>query len=281
MLRSAVAWVLPLLLALRSAAAAADGPKPDPVARIDAVAREYGYDRPDAPGMSLLVIKDGKVLFKKAYGLADVEAKVPNTTATNFRLASVTKQFTAMAVLILVERGKLRLDSRLTDLLPDFPAYGRDVTVRHLLGHTSGLPDAFDLAPAGRGEQLRDRDLLEILRRQTAGEFPPGSRYRYSNTGYVVLGLIVEKVSGEPFAAFLKRNIFDPLGMSGTVAYEPGGPAVPDRAYGHTPAGDGFRRTDQNRTSATLGDGGIYSSVEDLYWWDRRSTRRSSSARTR
>ena len=186
-------------------------------AQIDAMIRGYGYDCQDAPGMSLLVIKDGGVLFKKAYGLADVEKKVSNTTRTNFRLASVTKQFTAMAILILMERGKLRLESQLTDFFQDFPAYGREITVRHLLNHTSGLPDAFALMPADQKEQLKDRDVLRILGQQKKGEFSPGSKYQYSNSGYVILGLIVEKVSGDSFAQFLKKNIFEPLGMLDTA----------------------------------------------------------------
>jgi CubicO group peptidase (beta-lactamase class C family) len=235
--------------------------------RIDAMIDVY--DRPDAPGISVIVIKDRTVLYKKAYGLADVEARVTNTTNTNFRLASVTKQFTAMAILILMERGKLGLESHLADFLPDFPAYGREITIRHLLNHTSGLPDYAALMPADQKEQLSDEDVLRILKQQTKGDFRPGSKFAYSNSGYVVLGLIAAKVSGKSFARFLEESIFQPLGMSSTVAYEPGISTVKHRAYGYTPSGKTFQRTDQSLTSATLGDGGIYSSVEDLYHWDQ------------
>ena len=185
--------------------------------RIDAMI--HVYDQPDAPGISVIVIKDQMVLFKKAYGLADVEAKVTNTTNTNFRLASVTKQFTAMAILILMERGKLSLEGRLADFFPDFPAYGREVTIRQLLNHTSGLPDYEALMPADQKEQLSDEDVLRILEQPTNGNFRPGAKFKYSNSGYVVLGLIAAKVSGKSFARFLDESIFQPLGMSSTVAY--------------------------------------------------------------
>jgi CubicO group peptidase (beta-lactamase class C family) len=237
------------------------------VARIDAMI--HAYDSPDAPGISVIVVKDHTVLYKKAYGLADVEAVVPNTTKTNFRLASVTKQFTAMAILILMERGKLSLESHLVDFFPDFPAYGREITIRQLLNHTSGLPDYAALIPADQKQQLSDEDVLHILKQATKGEFRPGSKFEYSNSGYVVLGLIAAKVSGMSFARFLEESIFQPVGMSSTLAYEPGISTIKNRAYGYTPSGKTFRRTDQSLTSATLGDGGIYSSVEDLYYWDQ------------
>jgi CubicO group peptidase (beta-lactamase class C family) len=271
---SAIEWMLPVLLLASFASNAANAAEAQQIrekdaAYINGLVHKYGYDRPDAPGMSVIVIKAGKVAFKNAYGLADVEARIPNTTRTNFRLASVTKQFTAMAILILMEQGKLRLESRLTDFFPEFPAYGREITVRQLLNHTSGLPDYGGLIPAGQKEQLKDKDVLRILEQQKDGYFPPGSKYEYSNSGYVVLGLIVAKVSGQSFARFLQANIFQPLGMSDTVAYESGISTVRNRAYGYTFEGDRFRRTDQSLTSATLGDGGIYTSVEDMFRWDQ------------
>jgi CubicO group peptidase (beta-lactamase class C family) len=236
-------------------------------AAMDAIVRPY--DRPDAPGVSVIVIKDGKVLYKKGCGLANVEARIPNTTRTNFRLASLTKQLTAMAILILAEREKLSLDGRLIDFFPDFPVYGRDITVHHLLSHTSGLPDYAAHIPALQKEQLRDHDVLHILKQQKSGDFPPGSKFAYSNSGYVLLGLVVEKVSGQTFARFLDENIFQPLGMFDTVAHEEGISTVKNRAYGYEPVEKDFRRRDQSVTSATLGDGGVYSSVEDLYRWDQ------------
>ncbi|HTS27045.1 MAG TPA: serine hydrolase domain-containing protein [Bryobacteraceae bacterium] len=227
------------------------------------------YSHANVPGASVIVIRDGKVLFRHAYGLADVEAHVAATTATNYRLASVTKQFTAMSILMLAERQRLSLDDDLTRFFPDYPAYGKQVTIRHLLTHTSGLRAYEDLIPAERTAQVHDIDVLDLLKRQTSTYFAPGSEWRYSNTGYAHLALIVEKASGMRFAAFLKKNIFDPLHMAGTVAYEEGVSTVRNRAYGYTERAGAFERTDQSVTSAVLGDGGIYSSVEDLFRWDQ------------
>lgn len=268
---SIIPGLFTLLLSASVAAFAGtvDSSKADDTSLIDTIVHKAGYDSPDAPGLSVIVIRDGKILTKKAYGLADVEAKTLNTTRTNFRLASVTKQFTAMAILILIKQGKLRLDSRLTDFFPEFPAYGKDITIRQVLNHTSGLPDYAAHIPAGQKEQLKDADVLRILENQASGNFLPGTKYEYSNSGYVVLGLIVAKVSGRTFAQFLTENIFQPLGMTDTVAYEQGISIVKNRAFGYSPTAGGFERTDQSITSATLGDGGIYTSVEDMYRWDQ------------
>jgi CubicO group peptidase (beta-lactamase class C family) len=227
------------------------------------------YDRADAPGACVLVVRRGKVVFKHAFGMANLEDRVAATTATNYRLASVTKQFTAMSIMILAERGRLSYDSRLTDIFPDFPDYGRRITIRHLLTHTSGLADYEDLIPEGTTVPVRDKQVLELLKTQRDTIFPPGSRFSYSNSGYATLALVVEKISGVSFAQFLEKNIFAPLRMTGTVAFEQGISTVSNRAYGYSAAGNGFRRHDQSLTSSVLGDGGIYSSVEDLYKWDR------------
>ena len=145
--------------------------------------------------------------------------------------------------------------------------------MRHLLGHTSGLLDYEELIPPGTTVPLKDKDVLDLVGKQDRLYFAPGSQFRYSNTGYALLALIVEKVSGRSFAQFLEENIFDPLGMAGTVAYEEGISKVERRAYGYSERDgerDGrFERTDQSLTSSVLGDGGIYSSVEDLWLWDQ------------
>jgi len=246
---------------------------------IDHIFREY--DGADIPGASVIVIKDGKVLFQKAYGLANLEEKTPSTVRTNYRLASLTKQFTAMGVMILAGRRRLSLTNSLSDFFPDFPAYGKHINLRHLLTHTSGLIAYEDLIPIGTPVPLKDRDVLLLLEGQDHTLFTPGTRFRYSNSGYALLALIIEAVSGISFAEFLKRNIFDPLGMSGTVAYEKGISTVRHRAYGYTRRGKLFERTDQSLTSSVLGDGGIYSSVEDLYKWDQALySTRLVSART-
>lgn len=251
-----------LLTALPWAGAAADFS-----ADIDALFKDF--DKPRVPGASVIAIRDGKVLYKKAYGLADLEAGTPATTKTNYRLASVTKQFTAMCILILADRGRLSLDDHITRFFPDYPAYGREITIRQLLTHTSGLRAYEELIPPGRTAQLKDMDVLDLLKQQTSAYFAPGMEYRYSNTGYAHLAMIVEKASGMKFAAFLKKNIFGPLKMHETVAFEDGVSTVRNRAFGYTKKGDAFERTDQSLTSAILGDGGIYSSVEDMFLWDQ------------
>lgn len=226
------------------------------------------YARPGLPGASLLVVRDGRVAYARGYGLAEVETGAPVTPRTNFRLASLSKQFTATAVMLLVAEGRLRYDDPVGPLLPELPTYARGVTVRQLLTHTSGLPDYEDFVPDTLTAQVHDHDIPALIARATGPLFAPGTRYAYSNTGYVLLALIVERASGERFADFLRERIFAPLGMTETVAHEEGRSTVSHRAYGYTVDSAGVRRTDQSATSATLGDGGIYSSAADLARWD-------------
>lgn len=256
-----------LLLLMTTAATAFAGLTADQTARIDTLFTTFA--KPEAPGASVMVIHQGKPVFARGYGLANLAQLVPCDRNTNFRLASVTKQFTAMAVLMLAERGKLLLDERLADFFPEFPAHGNQITVRQLLTHTSGLLDYEDEIPQGTTLPVLDQDVLRILMRQDKTYFPPGAQYRYSNSGYALLALIVEQRSGQTFARFLKQNIFTPLKMTNTLAYEPGLSVVPNRAYGHSLVDGEFKRTDQSLTSSVLGDGGIYSSVTDLFKWDQ------------
>ena len=227
-----------------------------------------------APGGAVLVIKDGRAVFSRGYGVTDLRSLGKIDAHTNFRLASVSKQFTAMAIILLVHDGKLRYDERLTDIFPDFPAYGRAISVRHLLNHTSGLQDYEDLMSAGRCVspekifQIKDAGVLTLLRQQTATKFAPGTSWEYSNSGYAVLAMIVEKVSDEEFGQFLQERIFGPLKMRNTVAYDRGKNEVLHRAYGHSRKEGVWQETDQSPTSAVLGDGGIYSSLDDLAKWD-------------
>jgi len=225
-----------------------------------------------SPGIAVLVRKDGKTIAQRGYGVRDLRTFTPIDARTNFRLASFSKQFTAMAVMLLEHDGKLRYDERLTQIFPDFPEYGRAITVRHLLTHTSGLPDYEELMGGGpwtEARQIRGDEVLALLKRQPAPEFAAGTRWAYSNSGYVVLGLTVAKVSGFPFGDFLRQRIFAPLHMDHTLVYDKGRNSVPNRAFGHTKQAQGFVETDQSSTSATQGDGGIYSNLEDLAKWDR------------
>lgn len=227
------------------------------------------YDRPGAPGAAVVLIDHGRPAFTRVYGLANLETGTPVTERTNFRLASLTKPFTALAVMLLVKDGRLRLDERVADLLPEFPAYGRNIRIRHLLTHTSGLRAYQDFVPESSTRQLKDRDVLMLLRRTDRLLFPPGSAFRYGDSGYAVLALVVEKVSGQPFAAFMRDRIFARAGMMSTVVWEPGVSEVRNRALGYASTPSGFRLADHSNTSTVLGDGGIYSSVRDLLAWDR------------
>lgn len=220
---------------------------------------------------------DGKAVFRHGYGVTDLRTRSSIDPQTDFRLASFTKQFTATCIMLLVRDGNLHYDDHLTDIFPELPEYGKAITVRNLLNHTSGLPDYEDIlmrqypnTPPDKIPQILDAGVLKLLEQQTAGQFPAGSKWQYSNSGYAVLAMIVEKVSGKPFGQFLHDRIFAPLKMNHTLAYEKGKNEVPHRAYGHSKEKDGnWSETDQSPTSAVLGDGGIYTSIDDLENWDR------------
>ncbi len=245
--------------------------------QIDAILRPFTSNH--GPGMAVGVIHHGRLVFARGYGLANVEEQIAITPHTDFRLASVTKQFTAMAIMRLVHEGKLRYDDPLTKIIPEFPAYGESITIRQLLTHTSGLKDYEELYLKQVGErtppeqipQLSDHDVLCLLEQQTETKFAPGARWDYSNSGYAVLANVVERVSGRPFGDFLRERIFHPLRMKRTVAHEKGKNDVPNRAFGYRRASDTghFIFADQSPTSAVLGDGGVYSSIEELAKWDR------------
>ncbi len=234
--------------------------------QIDTLFKAYDGD---VPGAALMVIHRSKPVIVRSYGLAEVERKIPITSQTNFRLASLTKQFTAMAIMLLVERGKLTYETTLPAIFTDFPNYGKQITIRHLLQHTSGLIDYEDLIPPTATTQVLDKDVLIMMKSQDSTYFPPGTQFRYSNSGYAILAMIVERLSGKRFAQFLRDEIFQPLGMVNTVAFEQGISVVPNRAFGYHIQGDSVFFSDQSVTSAVLGDGGIYSSVDDLYKWDQ------------
>jgi len=234
---------------------------------VDALLRPYAA--PDVPGASVLVAWRGQVVYQQACGLADLETSAATITTTNYRLASVSKQFTATAVMLLAQRNQLNYTDTLPCFFPGFPAYGRAITIHHLLTHTAGLPDYEDLIPPTTQTPLQDRDVLALLQTSTAGYFPPDSAFRYSNSGYALLALIVERVSGCSFADFLAHHIFQPLGMTGAVAFQAGVSQVAHRAFGYHATANGFTRRDQNLTSSVLGDGGIYACVEDLFRWDQ------------
>ena len=232
---------------------------------VDTLFRAYSGA---VPGASVMVIRDGAVLLRRAYGLADLAHHTPAAPTTDFRLASLSKQFTAMAIMLLVRDGKLRYDQPVSELLPELPRTTRAITIRHLLNHTSGIWDYEELIPETRTAQLDDHDVLALVAAKDSVYFSAGSAYRYSNSGYVLLGIIVARASGMPLPEFMRRRIFDPLGMTATVEHVEGNETVPQRAYGYSPSGGTFVQTDQSVTSATLGDGGIYTNADDMRRWD-------------
>lgn len=223
----------------------------------------------DGPGASLLVIKDGSAVIRRSYGYANLEEHIEATPATNYRLASMTKQFTAAGILLLRQDGKLHLSDPIRKWLPELPVTDASITIYELLDHTGGLIDYEDLIPSSTTQQIDDDDVLRMIASQHRLYFTPGSAHRYSNGGFVLLGLIIQRVSGMDLADFLKKRIFQPLGMDHTLLYEHHrGPQVSDRAFGYSHVDGKWTRTDQDVTSATRGDGGIYTSIDDLARWD-------------
>jgi CubicO group peptidase (beta-lactamase class C family) len=253
------------LSAVLLAGAACTRAAPDPSAQIDELMRSY---QGAVPGASVLVVRDGLPVIRRAYGLGNLEARISASPATNYRLASMTKQFTAASILLLAQDGRLTLNDPVRKWLPSLPAAANDITLRHLLTHTSGLVDYEDLMPEGTTQQLHDSDVLHLLEQENRTYFAPGTQYRYSDSGYSLLALIVGRCSGKDFATFLRERVFRPLGMQNTVAFEEGVSTVANRAYGYSLVNDSWKRTDQSLTSAVLGDGGIYSSIDDLAKWD-------------
>jgi len=227
------------------------------------------YSGAGMPGAAVMVIRDGIAVLSKGYGLANVETGTRVEPKTNFRLASITKQFTATAVLMLVERGKLDLDDSIRTYFPEFATFADRITVRHILQHTSGIQDYEPLYGDQFPDQVRDRGVVEILSETDSANFAPGSAYSYSNSGYAILAVLVEKLSGMSFPDFLHENIFAPLDMSATVAFVDGVTTVTDRALGYKVTDSGVEYADQSAWSAVLGDGGVYSSVLDLAKWDQ------------
>jgi len=229
----------------------------------------------DAPGAAVLVIHNGRAVFHHGYGVTDLRTLDAIDEHTNFRLASLTKQFTATCVMLLVRDGKLHYEDRITDFFPEFPAFGKAISIRNLLNHTAGLKDYGELlmrqyanTPPEKVPQILDAGVLKLLEQPSGQKFPAGTKWEYSNSGYTVLAMIVEKVSGKPFGQVLQERIFRPLKMKNTVAYEKGKNKVRHRAYGQMKKSDGWHESDQSPTSAVLGDGGIYSSIADLAKWD-------------
>jgi CubicO group peptidase (beta-lactamase class C family) len=246
------------------------------------------WSKGDTPGVAVLVIKDGKVLLKKGYGLASLETKKPIGPDTAFLLGSITKPFTAMAIMILAERKKLHYDDPLSKFFPEFPPYAEKVTIRHLLNHTAGFPEYDDLfVKSGKMDsdwprsakskpsrfEPTSKDALQILSQEKELQFTPGDQYKYSNSGYMILAQIVEKVSGKSFAQFLQQEIFQPLSMKRSRLYDETRPAIKNRATSYKLAEGVYQEIDYAPQNAVYGEDNIYTTVEDMYYWDQALSR--------
>jgi len=229
---------------------------------------KYSHDAGIFNGV-VLVAHNGKIIYKRALGYANFENPEKLKTSSVFSIGSISKQFTAMAIMILKEQKKLSYDDKLSDYFPEFPAYAENITIRNLLNHTSGIKnwmnyDVFRARPGDFKDDITNKDVFEFLAALDSLDFAPGEKYSYSNSGYLLLAMIVEKVSGEPFYRFMESNIFRPLGMENTLVWNDTKPEIPGKTTGYNQFGD---IDDYN--ILTAGAGGIYSTVEDLYKWDQ------------
>lgn len=244
-------------------------PPADYAARIDALFERYAT--PGSPGVAVMVIHRGDVVHQAGYGLADVEAGLPITPATPFRLASVSKQFFAMATMILAEQGALAYDDPVTRFLPELERFGDRLTVRHLLQHTGGLPNYYrELEERFAGGRMpTNEDTLQYLAEEGQPLFAPGEQHQYSNPGYEILALVLERASGMPARELLDARIFAPLAMSASVVRDASEPRIDGRALGYARIDGELELDDDHRLNHIIGSGAIYSTLEDLYRWDQ------------
>ena len=228
---------------------------------------EYNFPVNSA-GIAVLVMKNNKEIYKKGAGLANIEKKEAITPNTNFRMASVSKQFTAMCIMLLEKQGKLSYEDNLLKFFPDFAiSVGKNIKIKHLLTHSSGIIDYEDLIPEKQTLQILDDDVLRLVKNQTTTYFEAGKKFRYSNTGFCLLEQIVEKVSEETYSSFIEKNIFSPVGMRNTRLYSEN-TQIPNRAMGYARNEKGeITFSDQSITSATKGDGCVYTSLNDYKKW--------------
>lgn len=237
-------------------------------AAIDSIFK--AYTAPETPGASIGIIQDGRLIYAKGYGLANMEYDIPNSSKSVFRIASTSKQFTAACIVLLSQQGKLSLDDTLDSFFPEFPDYAKTITIRHLLNHTSGIRDYLALAflsGLGDNDFYTDETLMKWLINQEDLNFKPGEEFIYSNSGYWLLGQIVNKVSGKNMADYAQDEIFKPLGMNDTHFHNDHTAIVKNRASGYYPKQEGGYQISMT-TLDMIGDGGIFSTIEDLKKWD-------------
>ena len=231
------------------------------------------WDKTTSPGATLAVIRDGRIIYKRGYGMAKIEDGIVMTPDKIFDIGSCSKQFTATCIVMLVRDGKISLDDNVRKYLPELPDYGTPITVRHLLHHTSGLRDynaLLELAGfRGDSDCPTVEEALKVICLQKKLNYAPGAEYSYTNTGFFLLSQIVERVSGKSLNAFAQERIFKPLGMEHTLFQDDHTQVIPNRATGYDPAPNGAGyKLDMSNWDET-GDGNVYTSVEDLYLWDQ------------
>jgi len=238
----------------------------DVSARMDKIFSRW--DKPNSPGVAVAVVRDGQIVFKKGYGMANLEYDVPVTPSTVFHIASVSKQFTTFAVILLANQGKLSLDDDIRKHIPEVPDFGHKITLRHLAHHTSGMRDQWALLQmAGwrMDDVITKNHIMKLVAKQQDLNFEPGKRFLYCNTGFTLLAEVVARVSGQSFAEFTKANIFEPLEMGNTLFYDDHEKIVPNRAYSYRPSSNGFRKSVLNY--ANVGATSLFTTAEDLALW--------------
>jgi CubicO group peptidase (beta-lactamase class C family) len=241
----------------------------DKAGKIDGLMKLYSdYGRFNG---TVLVAENGQVIYKKGLGLADMEWHIPNKPDTKFRLGSITKQFTSMLILQLVEEGKISLEGKLSDTLPYYREdTGKKVTIHHLLTHTSGIPSYTNLPNFGREVSRNPYGVEEFVKKFCSGdlEFEPGAKFSYNNSGYFLLGAVIEKVTAKPYEKVLEERIFKPLAMNNS-GYDHHATIMPNRAAGYEQSLDGYSNAPYLDMSLPYAAGSLYSTVEDLYIWDQ------------
>ena len=264
------ALLISFVLVAAAAATSTSVPADDKTALVDKLFA--AWDTTATPGLALAVIRNGAIIYKRGYGMARIEDGVVNTPSKIFDIGSVSKQFTATCVALLVKEGKIKVDDDIRKYFPEMRSYEKPITIRHLLHHTSGLRDYNTLLGFAGFRPESDCPTVEesrdIIFRQKRLNHRPGEAFSYTNSGYFLLGQIVERVSGKSLNAFAQERIFKPLGMSHTLFQEDHTQLIPNRTVGYDPVEGGGFKIDMSNWDET-GDGNVYTSVEDLFLWDQ------------
>lgn len=267
----AVTFVATLLVATGTQPHVLQAQETNPQAQVDEIF--IAWDSPDSPGCAVSVMQDGAIVYKRGYGMANLEYGVPITPSSIFHVASVSKQFTVFAVLLLAKEGKLSLDDDVREYVDEVPDFGAALTIRHLIHHTSGLRDQWDLLWLSgwrfEADLITQGDVLDTTSRQTSLNFNPGDEFLYSNTGYTLLGVIVERISGQSLRDFAEERILEPLGMDNTHFHDDHRMIVKNRAYAYGPTGDDDTLKIRIPDFDVVGATSLFTTVEDLGRWDR------------